>query len=100
MLQEFKLSISIEFMRNECALVHLKVGCRNFAPSDQFLDGSILHHLNTRKYIYVPNIPYSFGVVNWTQEQLQQLDKQTSEMKYMNGTFHPISFGNKEPVDF
>ena len=37
----------------------------------------------------VPVIKYSFGIVNWHQEELQKLDRKTRKLLTIHGQHHP-----------
>jgi hypothetical protein len=37
----------------------------------------------------VPVLRYSFGVINWHQEELQKLDRKTRELLTIHGQYHP-----------
>jgi len=37
----------------------------------------------------VPVLRYSFGIVNWHQEELQKLDQKTRELLNIHGQHHP-----------
>ena len=37
----------------------------------------------------VPVLRYSFGIVNWHQEELQKLDRKTRKLLTIHGQHHP-----------
>jgi hypothetical protein len=37
----------------------------------------------------LPVLRYSFGIINWHQEELQKLDRKTSKLLTINGKHHP-----------
>jgi hypothetical protein len=37
----------------------------------------------------VPGLRYSFGIVNWNQEELQKLDQKTRKLLIIHGPHHP-----------
>jgi len=37
----------------------------------------------------VPVLRYSFGIVNWHQEELQKLDRETRKLLTIHGQHHP-----------
>ena len=39
-------------------------------------------------YLAVPALRYSFGIVNWHQEELQKLDRKT-KLLTIHGQYHP-----------
>jgi hypothetical protein len=37
----------------------------------------------------IPVLRYSFGIINWHQEEIQKLDRKTRKMLTMHGQHHP-----------
>jgi hypothetical protein len=37
----------------------------------------------------IPVLRYSFGIINWHQEEIQKLDRKTIEMLTIHGQHHP-----------
>jgi hypothetical protein len=47
------------------------------------------------KILAVPALRYSFGIINWHQEELQNLDRKTRKLQTFHGQHHP-----KADVDY
>jgi hypothetical protein len=37
----------------------------------------------------IPVLRYSFGIINWHQEEIQKLDRKTRKMLTIHGQYHP-----------
>ena len=54
----------------------------------------IINKIQAIGSLAVPVLRYSFGIVNWHQEELQKLDRKTRKLLTIHGQHHP-----KEDVD-
>jgi len=50
---------------------------------------SVKNKIHATGSLAVPVLEYSFGIVNWHQEELQKLDRKTRKLPTIHGQHHP-----------